>query len=204
MMRARGLPMVGAIVLAAALSGCGGGSEASSGKSTSAAGTASSQSPSADAPATSPQPATSAAPSQAPSSTASTASSPASGAQAPTSDVSTQANAICTRRNRELAGTPVSGGLSTIASAATRRTEIERRALEELGKLTPPTHVAGEWGKVIAESKRSLLEIAKLAAYAGSKDKAGVRGQIASSKGLQVRLLVAGERAGLPHCSTIG
>jgi hypothetical protein len=140
------------------------------------------------------------------SSTVPTTSQSAAKAKAPeASSVKAQANAICTRRNRELAGVPIKQpSLPALAKAATRRAEIERRALSELGELTPPAKVAGKWRKVIANSTKTLQELVRLVKYASLNDTQGVRRQTESSKTPQLRLLIAGAQAGLPHCASVG
>jgi hypothetical protein len=116
-----------------------------------------------------------------------------------------QADAICIRRNRELAGAPLQqSSLSAIASSASRRAAIERRALEELGKLTPPPNTADRWRSLITDSRAILRGVAKLAEDASSSDSVGVREQLSSVKQPQFRLLVAGVHAGLRHCSSVG
>ena len=57
-----------------------------------------------------------------------------------------QAEAICTRRNRELVATTRPGAsLNEILATAARRAAIQRKALSELERINPPAKVAQDW-----------------------------------------------------------
>ncbi|HXP36384.1 MAG TPA: hypothetical protein VN817_01340 [Solirubrobacteraceae bacterium] len=119
--------------------------------------------------------------------------------------MATQADAICARRNKELAAVPISdGALAATASTATRRGAIERRALTELGKLTPPASAAGNWKKLISASEDSLEQVRELAKAASSNDREGVTRRLTAVGGPQLRLLGAAVHTGTRECSTVG
>jgi hypothetical protein len=81
--------------------------------------------------------------------------------------------AICERRNSELA-----------ASAEPQRRAIERRAIEELHRLVPPPKLARAWAQVVAYSEAELRAAR-------------------TSDTQHFRLLAAASRAGLKHCGAL-
>lgn len=200
--------MAGGLICVLALGSCGGGEEpgsrpAASAPSSQAVATATGTSPQQPS-------ATATAPGQT-SSTASSSATTSSGAatsgstQPAASGAVAQADAICLRRNHELAGVPIDGGaLAATATAASRRGAIEQRALGELGKLTPPARLAGDWKKLISASRDSLEHVLELAKDASSNDRKGATRQLAASGGPQFPLLVAAVHAGTRDCASIG
>ncbi|HST33672.1 MAG TPA: hypothetical protein VLJ80_09175 [Solirubrobacteraceae bacterium] len=155
------------LLVVATVAGCGSGAAQGTSHQASAPATAATtQTPSS--PATSP-----------PQSASSSRTSPRSGkAKAPKSalesGVTARADAICVRRNRELA-----------ASALAAHPVIERRAIEQLHKLRPPRKRAREWNRVIALSEARLHPATK------------------ASDSQQFRLLAAASRADLKHCGAL-
>lgn len=98
----------------------------------------------------------------------------------------------------------VGADMSQVASVASRRAAIERQALAELGKLTPPANVARDWQRVIMYSRLTLLRVARLAEDARSHGARSVeRFRTASSSKVRFRLLVAAEHAGLRQCAFV-
>ncbi len=125
------------------------------------------------------------------------------GTSSSTASAVAAANAICARRNSELAavgGAAKSASLSKLASVAARRAAIEQRALGELGQLRPPGKIAPAWRQVLEYSDAALRQTARLAESTRSNDPSGVRSLSASSSAWQLRLLVASARSGLKRC----
>lgn len=177
------------------VSGCGGGSGEHNTSGAAATATSAGQSPAAT---TATAPSVPAASAPATSTSAPTGTSAKSSAQ-PAAIAG--ADAICARRNKELASVSGAGSsLQAVASAASRRAAIEQRALGELEQLTPPSEVAGDYRAVLAFSKSVLERTTKVEAYARSNDAAGVSSARASDKGW-LRLLFSAARAGLRDCS---
>ncbi len=115
-----------------------------------------------------------------------------------------QANAICTRRNRELTATTRPGAsLPQILRATPRRAGIERKALGELVHLTPPAAVAGDWRKLVLATAAVLARTVALEQLVGRTDRAGVARETALLNKSQVRLLVSGSRAGTRQCAVV-
>jgi hypothetical protein len=116
------------------------------------------------------------------------------------------ANTICLRRSHELASARIVGvgDLPALADAARRRAAIERRALGELEKLTPPTDVAASYRKLIASDRAALREVVKLRVRAQAGDTAGVRLAKAKVEGGGLRLLLTANSARLKYCAAVG
>jgi hypothetical protein len=196
--RATGMTRAGAcapalIVATAFIVGCGGGS----GKArASVTVTAPSQSaiqpaPSADAPASST--------SQSAAAGSPSSSSRAKGAPAATGTIA-GADAICARRNRELAAISGSGASADATGGAeSQRVAIERRALGELAKLKPPASVLLGYQRVLIYSEVMLQRAEQLSKSPTATDAKGTPLAKAAIKG-QLRLLAAAGRAGLKDC----
>jgi len=148
------------------------------------------------------------------STSASTVTSPSSPAReartaagsAPTSGQSTieAANAICARRNGELAQISLSGvNLHAVGAAARNRARIEVRALGELQKLTPSTTHAASYRQLLALDRAAVLRVVGVGERARAGDAAGVRVARARASGGRLPLLIAAAQAGLRECSGI-
>ena len=200
------LPLAGASACLLALGGCGGEGSASK-SSASVAATTNRSSSAVTSAATKPSPA-SGATSNGTTPAPAGSGAPASGATSAASPgVIAQADAICARRNSELATINASSEhLSAIASASSRSAAVEQRALGELTRLKPPANVAHDYHQVLAFSAVAAERLTKLSQRARSKDLAAVLAtKAAYAKGLkaQLRLLVAANRAGLKDCAVV-
>jgi hypothetical protein len=197
--------LLGALLCAGVLAGCGGGEEPGSRRVASVAGSSASLTSSASSSAQTSVPAptaTATAPAAAPGAPATAQATGAPPQRA--AQIRARAAAICTRRNRELKGAPLAGGgLSVTASNASRRAAIERRALAELSALLPPPGAAAQWKAMIDQTKVVLAEVVTLAARARAGDREGVTRQVGASN-LQFRLLVAAANANVGHCEVVG
>jgi hypothetical protein len=115
-----------------------------------------------------------------------------------------QANAICARRNRELAkSTPPGASLREIVGSASRRAKIQRAALAELQTLTPPGAVAREWRLMLADTAAALHGTEHLAQLAGRQGSAGLAHETKLLDKPRLGLLLAGSRAGAKRCSAV-
>jgi hypothetical protein len=115
-----------------------------------------------------------------------------------------QADAICARRNRELkATTPPGASLREILGATSQRAAIEKKALSELIRLTPPSKLAGEWRTIVLATAAALRRTVTLERYAGASDSASVVRQKALLNKPQLSLLAAAVRAGIKQCSVV-
>jgi hypothetical protein len=183
------------VAIATTTAACGGGTGGAASSTSSSTKAASRQAPAPTTPGSSPA-------------TSSTgAASIGTSAPNPATDASFagQAEAICARRNKELAGVGRLGAhKSQVASVASRRAAIERQALAELTKLTPPATLAHDWQSVIAYSRLTLLQVVRLGEYARSHGTKSVeRFRTGSSSGARFRLLVAARHAGLKQCAFV-
>ena len=195
------LTLLGASLCAALLSGCGGGHE----EPGSRPATGSSASSSAPSNASAPASGTSAATRAAPAAKASASAQSTGSASADASQFRAGAEAICLKRNRELSRTPLdAGSLPATASNASQRIAIERRALSELGALSPPSRKATRWKAVIDQTERVLAVEVKLATAARAGDGDGVTRQIELSENPQFRLFAAATNADVGRCEVVG
>jgi hypothetical protein len=114
------------------------------------------------------------------------------------------ANAICARRNGELAAIPVSSvSLHAVAVAARRRAKIELRALGELERLTPTGAQSASYRQLMALDRAALLGAVKVGERAQAKDAAGVRAARDKARAGSLRMLFVASRVKLRECSAI-
>lgn len=116
-----------------------------------------------------------------------------------------QAEAICSRVQRELNAVklPERVTFAEIVRVAPAHAATERRAVSELDRLTPPTALAQAWRQVVA-ARRKLAEIlTEVVAAARRKDLAKIEA-LSASKERERRLLAASaKRAGLRACGEV-
>ena len=183
------LPLVA--ILAA---GCGGGSGSTASSAPGQAGRSSA--PQAQTQTTGASSSSSPVPGQQGSTATSTAKPVASGQAAVAA-----ANAICTRRNRELLPLAyTSKSLHAVAAAARKRAAVEQRALGELERLTPPPAIAGPYRKILDGNQATLIAIVKVGEAAEAGNAAAVRSAKAGEKPGRLGLLLTAVRAGLKSC----
>jgi hypothetical protein len=113
------------------------------------------------------------------------------------------ADRVCRRVNDELTAAPSQRELRGVASSARHNVHIERRAITELGKLTPPASLAGDWRQLIAYRARLAEELAKLGQSAQAGDAAGVRALAASKKLVHEQLSQLAARDGFKDCALV-
>lgn len=114
-----------------------------------------------------------------------------------------QASAICARRGEELAklaGPSSSGDMAALASVASRRAAVERRADAELRALAAPAQFAPAWREVIALGEASLHRTEALARAASGHDAGQVRSLSLSADPSSLRGLVAARQSHLTKC----
>lgn len=124
---------------------------------------------------------------------------------ASTSSAAEQAQAICERLNSEFAAhRPVSQSISEIARVAPGRVSGERRAIEELSALKPPTSLASGMREVIAYRTKLADELADLVHDARVNDAAAIDALAKSKAQTHETLQARAKAAGLPACSLSG
>jgi hypothetical protein len=188
--RDRALPVLALVVVTLAMAGCGsGGGNSTANSAASTATTAASAAPASGQ----------TAPSSAP-----TTSTPARAAQ-PAKAVAIEADAICRRRGLELAGAVAkSVTMSEIAGVAKRRLAIEQEGLGELGKLTPPSSIAGAWGQFVADAKRAEVDLSALAEAATESEPTQVESAGNLYKTAKRESEASAKRARLRDCAQYG
>lgn len=93
--------------------------------------------------------------------------------------------------------------MHAMLAATSRRAAIERDALSELVRLTPPKAKAGDWRKVVLATAAALQRTIKLERLVARTDRASVARQKALLNKPQLQLLLAATRAGTKQCSTV-
>ena len=81
---------------------------------------------------------------------------------------------------------------------------MERRALGELEKLTPPAGIAARYRDLVAVDRAELQRIVKLGERAQAGNTASARLAVPQANGRNLRLLALAVRTGLRECSTVG
>jgi hypothetical protein len=121
------------------------------------------------------------------------------------SESGAQADAICLRRHQELVATPLdpkTAGISEILVASARRAAIERRAADELGRLTPPPGLARDWRRFLSYNRAQLRAALKLRNEARADDIDGIRSGSSAAANLEFHLLAFASRVGASHCAS--
>ncbi len=114
------------------------------------------------------------------------------------------ADTICKRLDTKLATVnPANLSAGEIARFAPPRAVLERTALAELSKLTPPASIARDWGQVIAYRRTLMEELFKLGRYAKIDDTSGIRALAVSKKRVHQQLLAVATRDGFKYCSGV-
>jgi hypothetical protein len=178
--RGRWLP---ALLIAAALAGCGSSSKETTTASTPATTTAASTS--------TPPPTT----------TASTT----TAQTVPTGGVFPTAEVICARLNTAIAGEHTTvKGLAELAASAARIGLLEKAALNELTKLAAPSTIAPEWRKVLLYRRILAENFGKLHVDAEHSEIKKFGALNASSRAAQAKLGAIATHAGLKACAQAG
>jgi predicted nucleic acid-binding protein len=117
-----------------------------------------------------------------------------------------KADTICVRLKTQLSGPALNaeiGNVSSVARIASRRAAIERAALAELGKLTPPTSLASDWQQVIADRRILADDLVKLGEYAKANNVKSLDALYLSSAKVGVRMIAMAKRDGFKQCSRV-
>ena len=116
-----------------------------------------------------------------------------------------QANHICERVNREFdAERPSSAKISEITRVTPHRAAVEMQAVRELGALTPPAQLAGDFRRVVAYRRMLALELAQLARAAKAKNTHAIHALAASKKRVHAKLRALAQQVGLAACGKTG
>jgi hypothetical protein len=113
-----------------------------------------------------------------------------------------QADPICRRLNVELAAASRASHVA-IATSALRHAALERAAVAELSKLTPPASLANDWRQIIKYRRTLAEELVKLGGYAKANDTQKVKALAVSKTRVHKKLLEIAKRDGFEHCSRV-
>jgi hypothetical protein len=116
-----------------------------------------------------------------------------------------RADEICRRMNEEFAAhEPRNQGIAESARIVPGRVVAERRVIDELDRLSPPSAIAPDLQRVIAFRTTLAKELAELAKVAGRRD-VGTFHKLARSKArVHSELLAAANGAGFKECGRTG
>ncbi|HEY5287027.1 MAG TPA: hypothetical protein VIJ50_07975 [Solirubrobacteraceae bacterium] len=115
----------------------------------------------------------------------------------------TDAGAICSRVNSQLAGNRTINNQQDIKSVAPRRAEIEQAGLTEMGKLTPPASIARDYAKLLA-ARRTLVEDLRKLGKDAATDPKGETAIFVSSASLARQMEATAGYIHLEQCGTVG
>jgi hypothetical protein len=115
-----------------------------------------------------------------------------------------KADAICRQVNHELAAGPQRLEGPQIAVTALHNAALERRAVAELSRLTPPGALARDWRQIIAYRQSLAEALAKLGHYAKANDVQRMLALSTSKKQAHQKLSKLASRAGFKDCSRVG
>jgi hypothetical protein len=113
-----------------------------------------------------------------------------------------QADPICRRLNVELAAASRASHVA-IATSALRHAALERAAVAELSKLTPPASLANDWRQIIKYRRTLAEELVKLGGYAKANDTQKVKALAVSKTRVHKKLFEIAKRDGFEHCSRV-
>lgn len=135
--------------------------------------------------------------------TASTPSAASSGNAIASLEFKFGARTICERLRRSLvrpSGKSVT--IAEIARVAPKNAALERKAIEGLSALTPPSSVAASWARVLTIRRHLSEELSKLASDARAHNVAGLNALATSKQKNRAAVAAAATQAGVPACGT--
>jgi len=115
-----------------------------------------------------------------------------------------RADAVCRQVNRQLIAAPASLDASQIARDAPRNAALERRAVAQLRKLTPPASLARDWRQILAYRQTLAGQLVELAKYVKALDVRHVQALAASKKQTHRKLAGLAIRDGFKDCANVG
>jgi hypothetical protein len=113
-----------------------------------------------------------------------------------------QADPICRRLNVELAAAARASHVA-IATSALRNAVLERTAVAQLSKLTPPASLAQDWRQILRYRRTLAEELVKLGGYAKANDAQAIKALAVSKKRVHKKLFEIARRDGFEHCSRV-
>jgi hypothetical protein len=114
-----------------------------------------------------------------------------------------QADPICRRLNVELAAAARARSSVALATSALRNAALERTAVAELSKLTPPAALAQDWRQILEYRRTLAEELVKLGGYAKANDTQAIKALAVSKKRVHKQLFEIARRDGFAHCSRV-
>jgi hypothetical protein len=117
-------------------------------------------------------------------------------------ELTTKANAICKTVTAKLAGHTIKTQ-KDIARVAIELASFEQSALTDLSKLVPPTELADDWKRFVADAQTLAENTSKLGEYAKANNLKGARGLITSTEAVQKQMVAIAKRDGLKSCEQV-
>jgi hypothetical protein len=114
------------------------------------------------------------------------------------------AGAICERLNAEIVKSSNRVDVAEIVHVAPRNAVLERRAVAELARLTPPAALAHDWHQLLAYRRTLAQQLVTLVGYARRNDSHALDTLIAAKERLRGQLRVTAASLGLQDCGAIG
>jgi len=116
-----------------------------------------------------------------------------------------RADAICTRSNEGIAAiAPKSGSRQEIKRVVPRHVALERAAIGELERLVPPASLAEGWNSMLGYRRTLAAELDRLLLAAERGDKSSARGLTVSKRHVHTELKAVADKVGFRACGTVG
>jgi hypothetical protein len=113
-----------------------------------------------------------------------------------------RADAICQRLDAELAaGEPKHLSVRQLASRAPLHAALEQKAVVSLGKLAPPSSLAGDWRQILSLREGLAQALAEVGRDARRGDQPGIQAVATSKKRLHAALFGLASHDGFRYCS---
>ena len=116
-----------------------------------------------------------------------------------------RADAVCKRLNNEIAATPpgMQDSPLKLSRNALQHAALERKAVSDLSRLTPPASLAHDWAQILADTRRLAAELTTLGRYWKLDEKQRISALGASKKHIHTELSAIASHDGFKDCSHV-
>ncbi len=115
------------------------------------------------------------------------------------------ADTLCKRIDAELtASTPANASKQAVIGVVLRHQALERKGLNELSGLHPPSALTRDWAVILADRRQLAAELLVLIRAVNKGDQAAIKAASASKARVHQALLASAKQAGFQHCGELG
>lgn len=121
------------------------------------------------------------------------------------SELIAKADAVCTRFNVAAAAARhvTIHTMQDVVNAAQKQAAIERTAVAELSKLTPPATLAHDWEQILSIRRLLIEEFNEIVTYARENNPGGVDSVLKAGSGVEAQMHTTAKRDGLISCASM-